>query len=241
MTFSVHHKSSATDEAVQHIAELIHQGVYAPGDRLPGERQLSQTLGVGRTTVREAIRILEAMGLLEVRQGRGTFVKDASDGVLQMAFPPPVVTDTDKLQELFELRQIVEVAAAGRAARRATPAHLDKMRFWQKAIETHIARDDPESVVTADVEFHREIIKATGNDTLVHLMDSIVHLLRDMRYDSSRIPDLLPQVVKGHRAILAAIEAGEPEQAERAMNDHLAEVAAKVLEFWRTNRPEGPK
>lgn len=234
MAYPPFQKSSVTDEAVQHIFDLIRQGDYAPGDRLPSERQLSQTLHVGRTSVREAIRKLETMGLLEVRQGLGTFVRDSSDGALQMAFPPPVVADPKKLQDLFELRQIVEVAAAGRAAQRATASQIDVMRYWMQAIETHLARADTVSVVTADVEFHREIIKAAGNETLVNVMDSIVHLLRDMRHDSTRIPDLLPQIVSGHRAILAAIEAGDSPAAEQAMKDHLADVAERVLEFWRS-------
>lgn len=236
MSLSPQPKPSITDETVQHIIDMIRQGEFAPGDRLPGERQLSQTLRIGRTSLREAIRKLETMGQLEVRQGLGTYVRDASAATIQLALPPPAVTNPERLKDLFEMRQIVEVAAAGLAAERADSVQIMAMRRWLQAIETYIARGDAASVVTADVEFHRQIIIAAGNEILTSVVDSIVHLLYDMRHDSSRIPDLMPYIVSGHRAIMAAIESGSRVAAEQAMQGHLQDVAARVVDYWSNER-----
>jgi DNA-binding FadR family transcriptional regulator len=226
-------KVSVSEETVAGIVQMIRDDQYAPGDRLPGERLLSKQLAVGRTSVREAIRHLEALGLLEVRQGLGTFVKDPGARILQTTLAPHIVTDKRQLDELFETREIIEIAAASRAAERADAAQIAAMRRWAQMIETYVARGDAQGIVTADVEFHRQIIAASGNNTLVALMDSIVDLLHDMRYDSGDIPELLPEIISGHRAILAAIEARDSVAARQAMREHLTNVARRVKEFWQ--------
>lgn len=226
-------KASVAEETVDQIVQMIREEQYAPGDRLPGERILSKQLAVGRTSVREAIRHLEALGLLEVRQGLGTFVNDPGIRTLQTSLAPHIVTDKHQLNELFETREIIEIAAAARAAQRADESQIAAMRRWVQLIETYIARGDSGGVVTADVEFHRQIIIATGNNTLIALMDSIVDLLHDMRYDSGDIPQLLPEIIKGHRAILSAIEARDSAAAAKAMREHLQDVAHRVLEYWQ--------
>jgi GntR family transcriptional regulator, transcriptional repressor for pyruvate dehydrogenase complex len=225
-------KSTVADETVERIAEIIRAGAYSPGDRLPSERQLVEQLKVGRTSVREAIRRLETMGLVESRQGLGTFVKDPSREVIQASLLPHALADQSTLEKLFDLREIIEVEAAARAAKRASAGQIAAMRRWLQTVETNVAREDAAGLIVADVEFHRQIIIATGNDILVNLMDSIVDLLREMRYDSTHIPDLLPQIVAGHRAIMAAIEAHDAEAARQAMRDHLAGIGARVKNFW---------
>lgn len=225
-------KLSVADETVEQIAEMIRSGAYAPGDRLPSERKLVEQLKVGRTSVREAMRRLETMGLVESRQGRGNFVKDPSSEVIQASLLPHALANKETLEKLFDLREIIEVEAAARAAKRASAGQIATMKKWLQSVETNIAREDAAGLIVADVEFHRQIIIATGNDILVNLMDSIVDLLREMRYDSTHIPELLPQIVGGHRTIMAAIEAGAPEAARQAMRDHLAAVGARVKDFW---------
>lgn len=225
-------RSSVAEEAAGYILELIRNGTYGPGEKLPGERRLAKRLDVGRTSVREAIRHLEAMGLLEVRQGLGTFVREPDEQILRHSLAPSILSDPRKLNELFETRKIIEIAAAGLAAERATERQIAGMEQLVRAIESHIARRDLEGIVTADVEFHRQIIIASGNNTLVALVDSLVDLLRDMRYDVTNIPALLPEIRSGHRAIFAAIEQHNPQAAREAMQEHLANVAQRVQSFW---------
>ncbi len=231
-------KTSVTEEAARQIVEMIRNGRYNSGDKLPGERQLSKDLQIGRTSVREAIRRLEAMGLVEVRQGRGTYVNDPSNRTLQTTLTPHILTNQQKLDELFELRQIVESAAAARAAKRADAAQIETMHYWAQTIETAVARQETTLITTADIEFHRQIIIASGNSTLVNLMDSIVDLLRDMRHDSIQIPNLLPEIVRGHREILTAIENKDAQAAADAMRRHLIDVAERVKEFWQAQVAE---
>jgi GntR family transcriptional regulator, transcriptional repressor for pyruvate dehydrogenase complex len=225
-------KSSVAEKTVNRITEMIRTGNYAPGDRLPSERKLAEQLKVGRTSVREAIRQLEVVGLVESRLGLGTFVKDPSNEVLQSTFISHVLPDQETIQKLFDLREIIEVEAAARAAQRADEYQIAHMRHWLQMVETYIARNDAHGITMADVEFHRHIIIATDNDILVNLMDSIVDLLRDMRDASSNIAAHLPEIVTGHRRILEAIAAGDSEAARQAMKDHLATIRKRVKELW---------
>lgn len=225
-------KPSVADETVERIAEMIRTGGYLPGDRLPSERKLVEQLKVGRTSVREAMRRLETIGLVESRHGLGNFVKDPSSEVIQASLLPHTLANKETLEKLFDLREIIEVEAAARAAKRASAGQITAMKKWLQTVETNVAREDAAGLIVADVEFHRQIIIATGNDILVNLMDSIVDLLREMRYDSTHIPELLPQIIGGHRAIMAAIEAHDADAARQAMRDHLAAVGARVKNFW---------
>jgi GntR family transcriptional repressor for pyruvate dehydrogenase complex len=225
-------KSSVSADTVHQIAEMLRAGDYTVGDRLPGERQLAKQLRVSRASVREALRKLETVGLLEIRQGLGTFVKEPNNEAIQASLAPHILTDQTTLNKLFEIREIIEVEAAARAAQRVTPAQLVAMRQWLEAVETAVARRDAAGIVTADVEFHRQIVAATDNELLVYLMDSIVDMLRDMRWDSSNIPELLPEIIAGHRAILAAIETADSQAARLAMQSHLAGISARVQAYW---------
>jgi DNA-binding GntR family transcriptional regulator len=139
--------------------------------------------------------------------------------------------DVDTLAKVFELREIVEVEAAGRAARRATPAHVDAMKRWQETMEASYSREDTDGMVTADHGFHRQIIVATGNDVLVNLLDSITDLMYGMRRASLSIPALLTGTISGHREILTAIENADEQEARAAMLSHLNSVRAKMDMF----------
>jgi len=224
-------KARVSEDAVQQITSLIRSGAYSPGDKLPSERQLTHQLGVSRTSVREALRKLETMGLVEIRQGLGIFIKDPGSQVVQATVLHRLLLEPLTLRKLFELREIVEVEAAGRAALRATPEQMEDMRRWAEAMETAFTRDDVNSMVMADLAFHRQIIVATHNDILVDLVDGLGDMLRDMRRASLSIRDSLTDTIAGHRAILAAIEARDSDGARRAMAEHLHRVQAKVDSF----------
>ena len=232
-------KQSVTDETFDRILQIINTEGYVSGDKLPGERELSKQLNVGRTSLREAISRLEAFGLLEIRQGIGTFVKNPSTRILQSTLVPHILQDQKKLGELFETRKIIETAAASLAAQRRTPLQIMQMKHWMQENETGVARNDNESIKLADVEFHRQIIGAANNETLAALVDSLADLLSALRYDSNNIPDLFPTIISGHRAIMTAIEAGESEEAGQAMQNHLDEISIRVKEFWQIkNEPK---
>lgn len=222
--FRANEKTRVSEDIVEQIVDLIRSRDLEPGDRLPGERQLSETLGVSRNSTREALRKLETMGLVEIQQGRGTFVKDPSSEVLRGALVPHLFRDPRTLQKLFELREIIEVDAAARAARRINQTQVEKIRHWLQRMQRGIERGDIELAITADVEFHRQILVATENDILVDLMDEVIDMLRDMRRLTPGYAAQLPKALKQHRAILAALEAGDGEAAKEAMGAHLQHV-----------------
>jgi len=230
-------------QTVRRIAEMIQGGEYAPGDRLPSERQLAEQLQVGRTSVREAIRRLEAIGLVESRHGIGTFVKDPRAQLIRSSLAPHLITDVRTQQEIFELRMIMEVEAAARAAVSASRDDIETMRRRMEEVETAIARLDMQSMIIADVEFHRQLFIATGNETLLGLMDSIIDLLRDVRRDGFNDVTLHPEIIAGHRDILRAVEARRPEAARKAMRKHLQVVRDRVMGVWPASaeRDKEPK
>ena len=154
--------------------------------------------------------------------------------MLQTTLVPHIFKEQGKLEELFETRKIVEVEAASLAAQRIIPQQILEMKHWIQEIKTCVARNDIEGISFRDIEFHRQIIIATNNNTLAALVDSLADLLQDMRHESSNIPDLLPKIVRGHREIMTAIENKDSEAARQAMENHLDEVAKQVKEFWQS-------
>ncbi|MFN8443941.1 MAG: FadR/GntR family transcriptional regulator [Caldilineaceae bacterium] len=222
-------RNTISDDAVASIIQMVRDKKYAPGDRLPGERQLAEQLKVSRTSIRAALGRLVTLGLLEARAGSGTYVKEPSSEPLLAALAPHVVSDHNTLRNLFELREMIEVEAAGRAAERATLEQIDKMRYWADQVAISAQQKDRPGLVRADVEFHRQIVIATGNPILVDLIDSVADLLREMRYVSTNDPQLLP----GQRSVLVAIEARDSQQARQAMINHLQTVRAKAELFLK--------
>ncbi|MFQ5857183.1 MAG: FadR/GntR family transcriptional regulator [Anaerolineae bacterium] len=217
-----------SQEAVDQIVNLIRSRQLGPGDRLPGERQLVQALGISRTSVREALRSLEGMGLIEVRAGVGTFVKHPVSEFVEAALPPQLLVDRETLNKLFELREIIETGAVAIAARKATRDDLDNIRQALERMEAYYVDQDLDGMVNADIELHRAILVATGNDILVRVVDNVADLLKEMRRASLSISEGVPLTIAGHRAILEALERRQPEDARQAMQEHLTTVFRKV-------------
>lgn len=217
-----------SQEAVNQIVGLIESRQLQPGDRLPGERRLVESLGVSRTSVREALRSLEGMGLIEVKAGKGAYVKQPISEFVESTLPHPLLVDRDTLKKLYELREIIETGAATIAALKATEEDLQIMHRAVEGVEASFAEENLNGMVEADIQFHRAILVATGNDILVRVMDNIADLLKEMRRTSLSVTEGVQQTIAGHRAILAALERREPELARKAMQTHLQSVIAKL-------------
>ncbi len=179
---------------------------------------------MSRTSIREALRQLEATGLVEIQQGVGTFVKAPSNEVLEAALLPTLLADRDTQRKLFELREIIEVEATVRAAERITPSQLSQMEHWLNEMEIKAMRGDLKSAVFADVEFHRLIVEATGNDILARLVDNLTYLLREFRLSTGMFAELMSQTIADHQLILDSLKAGDSQAAKQAMHQHLNHV-----------------
>jgi GntR family transcriptional regulator, transcriptional repressor for pyruvate dehydrogenase complex len=209
---------SATDVTFERLQTLIMSGRLKAGDRLPSEPELARALKVGRSTIREAKKALMAQGLLESRGKLGTFVTAPSadsDVKKLLGF-----LSDPALHDLHEARQIVEVAAIRLAAERATASDIAEMRRTIERLKVGFERNEPE-VWTLMVDFHRNIIKASGNRVLVSIFDLIARLIRLHQvpfYQSIADPQ---SELRSHQELLDVVEQRSPEAAATAMMRHL--------------------
>lgn len=219
--FPLDHKIRIHQSIARELGTAILSGRYSPGDPLPGEIEHSATLGVSRTPYREAIRILTAKGLLESRPKAGTRIT-ARDrwNVLDpdiLAWMFMGTPDPNFIRDLFELRGILEPAAARLAADRRSPAHVSQMRA---ALEV-TRRYGFGSVEgqAADQDFHRVLLEATGNLALASLASSVGAAVRWTTFYKQRASASPRNPLADHEAVFDAIEAMEPAAAARTMSD----------------------
>jgi GntR family transcriptional regulator, transcriptional repressor for pyruvate dehydrogenase complex len=224
-------------EAIRTIKDMILDGRLAPGQRLPPERSLSEALGVSRPTVREAIRSLQAMNILESRHGAGTFV--ASLSVDELLRPLQFVLSLAEggLDHLFEVRLLLEPGAAALAADRASEEQVAGMRDCAARAEAE-AVEDAEAMLRLDTELHERIVEASGNPLLQHLWAATSALGAESRAYTVRLPGVRPQTITEHHAIVEAIAAGDAAAAQAAMAAHIARIRDAALAV--TSSPPAP-
>ncbi len=200
------------------LAEEIRAGTLAPGAFLPPEPRLTERFGVSRSVVREATRTLEARGLVEVRRGVGVVVRVAPDPNLADALAARIRSDARVLRDIWDVRMMLEPAVAAAAAERATPEEVALIARAAAALET---AGDP---VGADLAFHAAVLEACHNGVVALILAPLGDLLRAERAATLRMG--LDAAAKGHRAVAAAIAAGDAGAARAAMAEHLVEARA---------------
>ncbi len=207
------------------IRGLIDAGLE-PGSKLPSERQLQERLGVGRSTVREALRALEALGLIEMRQGHGAFVREQADRVPNGP-SKPFGEDWSQLGRVVEARLAIETYAASLAALRRTDSALARMREQLDAFAAAREAGNLRGLILADVGFHN-IIADTASPVLASCLDSIGVLVINSRQMSLSRASRLGQVMEKHRRIYDAIAGQEADKASAAMTDHLLDFISEL-------------
>jgi GntR family transcriptional repressor for pyruvate dehydrogenase complex len=212
-----------TDEAIDKIKQMITSGELGPGDRLPREADLAERLGLSRNSLREAVRALSMIRVLDVRQGDGTYVTSLAPGLLLdgLSFVVDFQRD-DTLLEFLEVRRILEPAATALAAQRMGDAEIDKL---QRLLDELGPDPTVEALVANDLEFHRRIATGSGNTVLSSLIDGMSGptsrtriwrgLTREGAVDKTR---------EQHQAIHDALAAREPERAKAWATIHVAGV-----------------
>ncbi|MGA2236875.1 MAG: FadR/GntR family transcriptional regulator [Terriglobales bacterium] len=205
----------------RHIAEELK-----PGDLLPPERELVRMLGVSRGSVRDAIRSLELMGLLEPRHGIGTVVR--SPGATPANPLATALLEKRKMvAELLDVRQMLEPPLAGRAAVHASRDEIAEMEEILARQEANVRRG--ELGIEEDSEFHYSIALASDNSAILKVVDVLMDLLRGTRERSLQVEGRQQKSLAGHRRILAALKRGDAAAAEAAMRRHLQEMEDIVL------------
>lgn len=211
---------------VDRLKKLIHREGLRLGMKLPPEREVAARLSVGRPAVREAIKALSSLDVLESRRGDGTYLKSLS-ALSDDAGPVVIRTSRVDLIELLELRKMIEPRAAALAAARATPAQIRRIEGELRAQERVAA--DLEVFAAHDYQFHHEILAAAGNRLLVKVEESLAPLLRKSRAITIHTTPSIDVVCQQHRTIFNAIRLGESQLAERAMFDHLQSMGVDLI------------
>jgi GntR family transcriptional repressor for pyruvate dehydrogenase complex len=233
-------RRSAAEDAAERITELIASGEFPPGARLPPERDLCLRLTVSRPTLREAIRALGAMGVLQSRQGAGTYVTDLAPLTLSGPLRFMIGLNPRSLVELADVRRLLESGAAELAAGTIEPAQLDELRAVIEELRSEPVT--PARMAELDARFHRVIHVAARNDLLLALLDGMGSLAERSRRITGREPRLRRTTMAAHERIYHALAARDPAAARLAMLDHLSEVRdviQKALDTTATPTYEG--
>jgi GntR family transcriptional repressor for pyruvate dehydrogenase complex len=233
--FRTVYKIRVSEEIAGQVRDLILAGRLRPGDRLPAERELAGRLRVGRSALREALRVMESLGIIEVRPGRGTFVAGLSRVRRRDPLTASLYQAWRAQHDLFEIRRVLEPPLAALAANRATEEQIDHLRSILREQEAEVQRG--RTGVDEDTNFHLLIAQASGNGVLVRVVNNLMDLLQKTREISLQRGGRPIQSLKRHRAILRAIEARRPAAAEQRMREHIREIEQLVLSVQ--GRPSG--
>ncbi|MFV9511200.1 FadR/GntR family transcriptional regulator [Tepidibacillus sp. LV47] len=206
-------------EVLVKINEIIKEDNLQVGDRLPSERELAERLKVGRSSVREALRALELLGLISTRHGEGTFIEDSTSHHLVEILAFFILRDQKSKKDLLEMRKIIELDAVGLAAERITEEQIRKMERLldetQKRIKSGLLPDEE------DFLFHQYIALASENYLLFRIWRAIVDFGRTILKDSLKRHGRSEISIQEHRYILEALRMKDREEAERRMKMHL--------------------
>jgi GntR family transcriptional repressor for pyruvate dehydrogenase complex len=218
-----------SDEIVNQFKGLISEGKLKPGDRLPPERELIKQFGVSRPSLREALNSLVAVGFLEVKQAKRTFVKSVTSERMRDPLSLLIKADTQKIFDLIEVRKAIEASGAFHAAQRATEEDIKQLESIVEEMEK--AFDEGRSWEKQDADFHLAMAQATHNTIQTHIMSTIHDLLRESMErvftDRVKVKKLLQQ----HYRIFSAIKNHSPDKARERTLDHLNYVESEVKAF----------
>ena len=214
------------EEVARQIERLILKKLQ-PGDKLPSERELAETLQVSRSSIRDAIRSLELMGMVEPRQGTGTIVKEISAESLVNPLTNAIKRKEELISELLDFRIMLEPPLAARAATHVSPDEIAEMEEILARQQTKLEKG--ESAIPEDSEFHYAIAMASGNSVVLTVLDILMDLLRDTRERSLQVEGRPPKSLAGHRRILAAIKKHDAVAADAAMRRHIEDVEEMVV------------
>jgi GntR family transcriptional repressor for pyruvate dehydrogenase complex len=220
-------KTKVYHEIVDQIKGLITEGRIKPGDRLPPERELADLFKASRNSVRDAIRVLELMGLIESRQGDGTYVRTVSANDLTEPLALCLLQSRTQMRELWEVRRILEPALAESAAARITEEELADL---ESVLDVQRSKVEAGFIaLEEDAAFHQGIAEAAHNGVMLRVMDTLVDLLRQSRERSLQQRGRPLYSHAGHVRILAALGRRDPAAARAEMLQHLREIEERVF------------
>ena len=215
-------KTRIFDSLLLFFKQLMEEGEIRPGDRLLSERELSSRLGISRASLREALRALELFGIISIIPGQGSYIVPPNFKSLASVFELMLSLKPSISENVLEVRVIIEIEAVRLATLRATPEELASIKAMLDRMPPSL--DGKDFGAQADFEFHKAILKATHNDILIFLSETIEGLLRKSHYERRislfNIIEERNQLVQVHRDVYGAMEARDPDKAADKMREH---------------------
>jgi GntR family transcriptional repressor for pyruvate dehydrogenase complex len=224
-------KISISDEIAKQIMDLISRGELKPGDHLPSERELCKDFGASRSSLREALRCLSIVGVLNARVGEGTSVAEDGEKFLRKIIEWRLITERHDIENLLEVRMALEGVSAANTARHATEEQVEALRKLVAKMQASL--DDEKAFAALDLEFHVAMAEASGNELVSDLIALVRGQLLKALHKVLVVPHALPAALKEHAAIFEAIERRDQDGARRAMQAHLL---AHLMRYTAANR-----
>jgi GntR family transcriptional repressor for pyruvate dehydrogenase complex len=215
-------RTSLIDSIVTELIDKITAGDLKPGDMLAPQDHLAKSMGVSRASLREALNRLSLMGLIETRQGAGTFVKSATPSDFMNPLTSFVILDQISAEELLDARLHIESAVAALAATHATLEDIAKLRFLLEGMKKDFRSNNSKSFIARDVQFHVLIAETSKNRVLVKVVEIIRGLLRQfIKKFFEAMPSSMNDAIRYHENIFNAIQQHDPVAAKRHMEEHI--------------------
>ncbi|MCI9887482.1 FadR family transcriptional regulator [Micrococcales bacterium 31B] len=231
-------RESASVELAKHLMDYLLSGEIKPGARIPSERQLMELLGTGRSSIREALKSLTLLGLIEPRQGDGTFLVGSISDLLPQVLEWGLLLGERNLHDLIETRYFLEVHLAGLAASHRTDVQLQELESIFEQMRA--AKDDLESYIECDIRFHLAISQASGNSVMANLLVSVRSLLQVWTKKVILGYGRTDFSLSVHEPIVVAIRDGDVAAAKRAMTDHMESAKRHLTEVLDASGPLEP-
>jgi GntR family transcriptional repressor for pyruvate dehydrogenase complex len=224
--FGTVERSALPDQIADRILQMIKDRQHRPGDKLPPERELSAMMNVGRPALREALRALAMMNIIEIRQGTGAYVTQLDTAQLVQHLDFVFSLNDSAIMDLYDARKIVEAGIAELAAQRITDEDIDRLEdCLQKSVDS---AHEPELFLHADLELHTLIATIARSPILFSFIESIHQLGLASRRRTGRLSGITGQSMNDHHLIVEALKARDPRAAPEAMLAHLGNVEEKL-------------
>jgi GntR family transcriptional regulator, transcriptional repressor for pyruvate dehydrogenase complex len=225
-------KTRVSEEVFRQLYRMIREGVFKPGDSLPSERELSEQFQVSRASVREAIRTLSTMGMINtsVGVGGGNFIKEVTLETIILPFAQFLESEEQTLEEMIEFRLVLETEIARIAASKRNEDDLQRIQEAVEGMEQDVAGG--EIGLQGDNDFHDRIAAATHNKVFVHMLSLAKTLLSRTREATLSLTGVPLQGLKDHWAIYKAIESGDPDKSADLMRSHISHAMSNFRK-WR--------
>jgi GntR family transcriptional repressor for pyruvate dehydrogenase complex len=229
-------KNSLVVEITKRLLDYIFSGSLQVNDKLPAERQLSEALGVGRSAIREAIKALTVLGVLEVRQGDGTYLKRTDSTLLPQVIEWSLLLGENQAMDLIEARKVIEISICRFAAERGKDEEIAELKQIMDKMKL-----EPANFVELDVSFHLKLAEMSRNSVLKDILSSIQSLLRTwikLVIESAGDTEFS---YKDHSAIFEAVSKRDPDAAALAMERHMTDATSRLLKVIKENQKPAKK